>query len=115
MSKKIFISVASYQDPLLLETLCSAYENAENKDALVFGVCEQADSGIDIQSINFKNQIKYDNVDIKNIISRISNPSVFRTLSRDSIELDYFNNIIGVTEQEYYDYYNKNTKMFKLH
>lgn len=58
-----------------------------------------------------KNQIKYDNVDIKNIISRISNPSVFRTLSRDSIELDYFNNIIGVTEQEYYDYYNKNTKI----
>lgn len=63
MSKKIFISVASYQDPLLLETLCSAYENAENKDALVFGVCEQADSGIDIQSINFKNQIKYELLD----------------------------------------------------
>ena len=63
MSKKIFISVASYQDPLLLETLCSAYENAENKDALIFGVCEQADSGIDIQSINFKNQIKYELLD----------------------------------------------------
>lgn len=63
MSKKIFISVASYQDPLLLETLCSAYENAENKDALVFGVCEQADNGIDIQSINFKNQIKYELLD----------------------------------------------------
>ena len=63
MSKKIFISVASYQDPLLLETLCSAYENAENKDALVFGVCEQADCGIDIQSINFKNQIKYELLD----------------------------------------------------
>lgn len=63
MSKKIFISVASYQDPLLLETLCSAYENAANKDALVFGVCEQADNGIDIQSINFKNQIKYELLD----------------------------------------------------
>ena len=63
MSKKIFISVASYQDPLLLETLFSAYENAENKDALIFGVCEQADSGIDIQSINFKNQIKYELLD----------------------------------------------------
>jgi hypothetical protein len=63
MSKRIFISVASYQDPLLLETLCSAYENAENKDNLTFGVCEQTDSGIDIQSINFKNQIKYELLD----------------------------------------------------
>ena len=63
MSKKIFISVASYQDPLLLETLCSAYENAENKDFLVFGVCEQADNGIDVQSINFKDQIKYELLD----------------------------------------------------
>lgn len=63
MSKKIFISIASYQDPLLLETLCSAYENAENKDFLVFGVCEQADNGIDVQSINFKDQIKYELLD----------------------------------------------------
>ena len=63
MSKKIFISIASYQDPLLLETLCSAYENADNKDALLFGVCEQADHGIDIQSIHFKNQIKYELLD----------------------------------------------------
>lgn len=63
MSKKIFISVASYQDPLLLETLCSAYKNAENKDALIFGVCEQADIGIDVQSIDFKDQIKYELLD----------------------------------------------------
>ena len=63
MSKKIFISVASYQDPLLLETLCSAYQNAENKDNLVFGVCEQADIGINVQSINFKDQIKYELLD----------------------------------------------------
>ena len=63
MSKKIFISVASYQDPLLLETLCSAYQNAENKDNLVFGVCEQADIGINAQSINFIDQIKYELLD----------------------------------------------------
>ena len=63
MSKKIFISVASYQDPLLLETLCSAYQNAENKDNLVFGVCEQADNGINVHSINFKDQIKYELLD----------------------------------------------------
>ena len=63
MLKRIFISVASYQDPLLLETLCSAYENADNKDNLVFGVCEQADSGIEIQSISFERQIKYELLD----------------------------------------------------
>jgi len=56
----IFISIASYQDPLLLETLCSAYENAEDKDSLRFGVCEQAEIGIDIKSINFKSQIEYE-------------------------------------------------------
>lgn len=60
---KIFISIASYQDPLLLETLCSAYTNARHKDNLVFGVCEQADQGIDIQSLKFKNQIKYELLD----------------------------------------------------
>jgi len=63
MSKRIFISVASYQDPLLLETLCSAFEHADNKDSLTFGVCEQADFGINIDSINFKSQIKYELLD----------------------------------------------------
>ena len=57
---KIFISIASYQDPLLLETLHSAYENAENKDQLRFVVCEQAETGIDLQSIEFKQQIEYE-------------------------------------------------------
>jgi len=60
---KIFISVASYQDPLLLETLCSAYTNARFKDSLIFGVCEQADQGIDLDSIVFKDQIKYELLD----------------------------------------------------
>jgi hypothetical protein len=60
---KIFISIASYQDPLLLETLCSAYENAYNKNNLTFGVCEQADTGIDLDSIHFRDQIKYELLD----------------------------------------------------
>ena len=59
----IFISIASYQDPLLLETICSAYENAENKESISFGVCEQAESGIDIKSIKFHNQIEYELLD----------------------------------------------------
>tara|TARA_B110000503_G_scaffold139065_1_gene226582 strand:- start:82 stop:1083 length:1002 start_codon:yes stop_codon:yes gene_type:complete len=56
----IFISIPSYQDPLLLETICSAYENAENKDQLRFGVCEQAETGIDLESIKFKHLINYE-------------------------------------------------------
>lgn len=56
----IFISIASYQDPLLLETLCSAYENAEKKEQLRFVVCEQAETGIDLQSIKFKHLIEYE-------------------------------------------------------
>ena len=31
----IFISIASYQDPLLVSTIFSAYENAENKNDLM--------------------------------------------------------------------------------
>ncbi len=60
---KIFISIASYRDPLLLETLCSAYTNARNKDDLVFGVCEQTDNGINVEALEFKHQVKYELLD----------------------------------------------------
>jgi hypothetical protein len=42
----IFISIASYQDPLLVSTIFSAYKSAQNKDQLIFSVCDQSDSGI---------------------------------------------------------------------
>lgn len=61
--KKIFISIASYQDPLLLETIFSAYENATKKESLIFGICEQSASAINIKDINFKQQIKYEHLD----------------------------------------------------
>ena len=61
--KKIFVSIASYQDPLLLETICSAYENAKYKDFITFGVCEQSSNGIDLDNIKFKNQIRYELID----------------------------------------------------
>jgi hypothetical protein len=57
---QIFISIASYQDPLLLETICSAYKNAKYKSGLRFGVCDQSDKGIDIESLDFSNQIEYE-------------------------------------------------------
>ena len=59
----IFISIASYQDPLLVSTIFSAYQNASDKDALVFGVCDQSDNPDNILGIEFAKQIHYDHVD----------------------------------------------------
>ena len=59
----IFISIASYQDPLLVSTIFSAYENAENKNDLIFSICDQSDNMIDINGITFSDQIHYDHVD----------------------------------------------------
>jgi glycosyltransferase involved in cell wall biosynthesis len=59
----IFISIASYQDPLLVSTIFSAYQNASDKDALVFGVCDQSDNPDNILDIEFAKQIHYDHVD----------------------------------------------------
>jgi hypothetical protein len=59
----IFISIASYQDPLLTSTIFSAYLNAEKKDDLVFSICDQSDIGINIDGFDFANQIHYEHVD----------------------------------------------------
>ena len=59
----IFISIASYQDPLLVSTIFSAYENAENKNDLIFSICDQSDNTININGITFSDQIHYDHVD----------------------------------------------------
>ena len=59
----IFISIASYQDPLLVSTIFSAYENAENKNDLIFGICDQSDNSINVNEITFSDQIHYDHVD----------------------------------------------------
>jgi hypothetical protein len=59
----IFISIASYQDPLLVSTIFSAYNNAGKKDDLIFSICDQSDNGIKIDKIAFSNQIHYEHVD----------------------------------------------------
>ena len=59
----IFISIASYQDPLLVSTIFSAYENAENKNDLIFGICDQSDNSIKVNEITFSDQIHYDHLD----------------------------------------------------
>ena len=44
-------------------TIFSAYKNAQNKDQLIFSVCDQSDNGIKVEEIEFRNQIHYEHVD----------------------------------------------------
>ena len=59
----IFISIASYQDPLLVSTIFSAYNNAQNKDELIFSICDQSDNPIKASDLAFSHQIRYDHVE----------------------------------------------------
>jgi hypothetical protein len=62
---KIFISIASYRDPLLATTVKDAYNNAANKDNLVFGIVDQSYGmeTFDPGYFEFKKQIRYVRVD----------------------------------------------------
>ena len=59
----IFISIASYQDPLLVSTIFGAYNNARNKQDLIFSICDQSDSPVNFDELEFANQIKYEHID----------------------------------------------------
>ena len=59
----IFISIASYQDPLLSSTIKSACNNAANEAELVFGICDQSSTPIDINSFSGQAIIHYDHVE----------------------------------------------------
>ena len=43
-NNKIFIQIASYRDPELINTIRNCIENAENQDNLTFGICWQHDN-----------------------------------------------------------------------
>ena len=60
---KIFISIASYQDPLLESTIKSAYEKSDAPENLTFGICDQSSFPLNIEIIEFNNQIKYEHID----------------------------------------------------
>ncbi len=60
---KIFISIASYQDPLLEATINSAYINAEHPQNLIFGICDQSSNPLNIDSFKFSNQFRYEHVE----------------------------------------------------
>jgi len=59
----IFISIASYQDPLLVSTIFGAYNNATNKDELIFSICDQSDNPVNIEDLTFEKQVRYEHVD----------------------------------------------------
>ena len=60
---EIFISIASYQDPLLETTIRSAYDNSANPELLRFGICDQSSHPLDLDLITFSNQISYEHID----------------------------------------------------
>ena len=59
---KIFISIASYQDPMLELTILNAYEKAKRPENLVFGVCDQSLEPLNLDTFKFNQQIKYHHV-----------------------------------------------------
>lgn len=65
MENKIFISIASYRDPLLYSTVMSAYTNASRKDRLVFGIVDQSFPGefFNLKGLSFSDQVRYLRVD----------------------------------------------------
>jgi hypothetical protein len=59
----IFISIASYQDPLLVSTIFSAYNNAEKKMILFLASVISQTKGLRVDEMPFSNQIHYEHVD----------------------------------------------------
>ena len=45
---KIFISIAAYQDPLLVSTIKSAFNRSLTPENLIFGICDQSSQPINI-------------------------------------------------------------------
>jgi len=58
---KIFISIASYRDPLLFFTLKNAYVNAVHPDNIVFAIVDQNDENQrnQMKKLPFFKQIRY--------------------------------------------------------
>ena len=60
---KIFVSIASYQDPLLETTIKSAVERAHNPNNLHFSICDQSSNPINIDSLLPNVKITYEHVE----------------------------------------------------
>ena len=56
---RIFLSISSYKDPLLINTLLSAYNNANNEDNVIFAVVDQNNQKLDLDIFPFKDRLRY--------------------------------------------------------
>lgn len=65
---RIFVSVASYRDPLLKSTIDRAYFQAKNKNNIFFGIFDQnyEEFSLDLDYFEFKNNITYERIDPEN-------------------------------------------------
>jgi hypothetical protein len=86
-AKTIFISIASYRDPDLENTVRSAYYNAKHKDRLFFSIVSQAD-GFEHPNLSFipKSQIRY----IKYHFTESKGACWARDIASRDIDSDYF-------------------------
>lgn len=86
---KIFVSIASYRDPLLKNTIIEAYNNARFKSNLIFGVCDQnyIEQGLNLNEFSFANQIKYIRIDPENTKGVCYARSLIQSLHTDE---DYY-------------------------
>jgi hypothetical protein len=64
MKRTIFVSIASYRDPLLWITVKDCANNAERPDLLRFDIVGQndIDAGDDLARLSFAQQIRYGNI-----------------------------------------------------
>jgi len=86
-SKTIFISIASYRDPDLVNTVTSAYYNAKYRDRLFFSIVSQADES-EHPDLSFipESQIRY----VKYHFSESRGACWAREIVSRDIHTDYF-------------------------
>ena len=60
---RIFVSIASYRDPLIKNTIEQAYFQAKNKNQIYFGVFDQNNEELDLACFDFGDQITYERID----------------------------------------------------
>jgi hypothetical protein len=85
--KTIFISIASYRDPDLINTVRSAYDNAAFKDRLFFSIVSQAED-FEHPDLSFipENQIRYEK-----ILWELSDGACWaREIASRDIDSDYY-------------------------
>lgn len=55
----IFVSIASYKDPLLWKTVDNCLSNALHPENIYFGIVDQSDTAFNISQFSYRNKINY--------------------------------------------------------